>query len=956
MRNINSQRKKDGKEPQEPWEYFDLIGGTSTGGIIAIMLGRLRMTIPECITAYTELSETIFKPKRSWASPFRAAEYLNGDGKFDSQALEKEIKTQIQKSKVAANDDQILLMDTESPCKVCVFALQGEDSTLAILRTYDYPNASHTLFEECKVWEACRATSAAPTFFDPVQIGPYKQSFIDGGLRYNNPIFKVYGESQEIWPNRTIVVTSIGNGEPPGTNFSGNLKQIANSIAEIVTDCDRTADDFYNRKEYMIDKGCYFRLSVTHGLGSIGLEEHDHINEITDRTEVYLSRGEPRTKLNMCIRALLQEHVPRTMLRLNNIRNDACLESLAFEMNFWKENLVSANDDTCGWLLENNNYARWIQNDDGLLWIQGKAGVGKSTLMKYIYEKMETPTADVPSLQLSFFFHACGVELQKTPLGMFRSLLLQLYEGDLTARLRIRKVFDKSSEDGMVEVKWEKIAEELFSSVIRQISGSKKVTIFIDALDEAGEVVANDVASYFIILYKMVQQSNGTVKICFSSRPHPIISAKVADNQIITVEHENGRGIRLFVQNEFEGNLQDGRPIKSGEASLKLEGDIAARADVQKIRVKGETERPCDDMSILEFWIGDILMQKGTFDTKLRINLHELIRFVIDEYDFGYPLRHILTVTGSPIDAFTGTAESYVKCQWGENGLRILDWMSQLITNRDIYWVGSSKTRHNSDVAIVRISGTPDEIASTAMQLTWMATVFRKPSEEGLVVSRAKMEYIGYQEATGNSEEKSYRGFTIKLQSLNPVGGNNDRGGCWNPIFRSFVIADGFQIPSRPQLFSGIELPLSLLAVLAQVDYPLQYLDSCVLKGRKSAVVPVSSFDTIDGRWIQWHLIQSDNESDLSMEVVHRKAEECELVPCPVSFEYFVARLDDNDNEDRHFLGLYPSAAINLGTQGSHAEDIKSVRDIRLARGPKIIWKRNISPSIGIPLGALGDS
>lgn len=32
MRNINTQRKADGKEPQEPWQYFDLMGGTSTGG------------------------------------------------------------------------------------------------------------------------------------------------------------------------------------------------------------------------------------------------------------------------------------------------------------------------------------------------------------------------------------------------------------------------------------------------------------------------------------------------------------------------------------------------------------------------------------------------------------------------------------------------------------------------------------------------------------------------------------------------------------------------------------------------------------------------------------------------------------------------------------------------------------------------------------------------------------
>ncbi|KFZ08459.1 hypothetical protein V502_09342 [Pseudogymnoascus sp. VKM F-4520 (FW-2644)] len=309
MRNINTQRKVDGKEPQEPWQYFDLMGGTSTGGIIAIMLGRLRMTIRECIEAYTELSKAIFTPKHSRASLVRGVEYLNGDGKFDSQAFEKEIKTQIRKSKGAENDDQILLQDTESPCKVCVFALRESNSKLAILRTYDYLHASQTLFDECKVWEACRATSAAPTFFDPVQIGPYGQSFIDGGLGYNNPIAKVYDEVRSIWPDRTVVATSIGTGEVPGTKFGGSLKKIAESIAKIVTDCDVVADNFYNANEVMVEQGRYFRLSATHGLANIGLEEYKHIGEIVDQTQEYLSRGEPQTKLKQCIKALLQERI-----------------------------------------------------------------------------------------------------------------------------------------------------------------------------------------------------------------------------------------------------------------------------------------------------------------------------------------------------------------------------------------------------------------------------------------------------------------------------------------------------------------------------------------------------------------------------------------------------------------------------------------------------------------------
>ncbi|KAJ6572658.1 hypothetical protein B0H10DRAFT_1639289, partial [Mycena sp. CBHHK59/15] len=38
-----------------PWEYFELIGGSGTGGIIALMLGRLRLSIPEARSTYEKL-------------------------------------------------------------------------------------------------------------------------------------------------------------------------------------------------------------------------------------------------------------------------------------------------------------------------------------------------------------------------------------------------------------------------------------------------------------------------------------------------------------------------------------------------------------------------------------------------------------------------------------------------------------------------------------------------------------------------------------------------------------------------------------------------------------------------------------------------------------------------------------------------------------------------------------
>jgi patatin-like phospholipase/acyl hydrolase len=64
--NVSIRNLREAEEPHrdvEPHEIFDLVAGTSTGGLIAIMLGKLGMTLEECIAAYHNLSTTIFGKK-----------------------------------------------------------------------------------------------------------------------------------------------------------------------------------------------------------------------------------------------------------------------------------------------------------------------------------------------------------------------------------------------------------------------------------------------------------------------------------------------------------------------------------------------------------------------------------------------------------------------------------------------------------------------------------------------------------------------------------------------------------------------------------------------------------------------------------------------------------------------------------------------------------------------------
>jgi patatin-like phospholipase/acyl hydrolase len=78
-RSIRSRRGADIEhEDVEPHDIFDLVAGTSTGGLIAVMLGKLGMTVQQCIDAYYRLSERIFgrkHPRARLSGGLDAAKY-----------------------------------------------------------------------------------------------------------------------------------------------------------------------------------------------------------------------------------------------------------------------------------------------------------------------------------------------------------------------------------------------------------------------------------------------------------------------------------------------------------------------------------------------------------------------------------------------------------------------------------------------------------------------------------------------------------------------------------------------------------------------------------------------------------------------------------------------------------------------------------------------------------------
>ncbi|OJD31457.1 patatin-like phospholipase [Diplodia corticola] len=195
----------------KPCEVFDMIGGTSTGGLIAIMLGRLEMSIDECIEQYLKCMNKVFKDK----SKLRVA----GQGQwYDEKPLEDAIQQLVQERLPKEGKDALLLDDSKK-CKVFVMAFDNTklgNSGPVYLRSYVKKN---NIFPEIKIWQAARATSAAPFYFKPIKVNDKdekKYELIDGGMGANNPLGWLWNEAVDVFGavTPTDCFLSIGTGIP----------------------------------------------------------------------------------------------------------------------------------------------------------------------------------------------------------------------------------------------------------------------------------------------------------------------------------------------------------------------------------------------------------------------------------------------------------------------------------------------------------------------------------------------------------------------------------------------------------------------------------------------------------------------------------------------------------------------------------------------------------------------
>jgi hypothetical protein len=216
-----------------------------------------------------------------------------------------------------------------------------------------------------------------------------------------------------------------------------------------------------------------------------------------------------------------------------------------------RQNLVS----TCEWLLNASEYRQWrdpkvLTAHHSFFCIKAMAGVGKSTLMKFVSGCAEMKSGAGEHI-LRFFFNARGGELETSTDGLFRSVLHQLLE-EIPG---LSKMLDKRRFD---VVKQRGRSSELLNDASRDAImslGEERVTCFIDAMDECCCEDVQDSIRYFDDIRDSVVAHAKQFSVCLSSRHYPNLRSNKSVELVL--DHQQGHNKDIWEYNQRRLTIDD---------------------------------------------------------------------------------------------------------------------------------------------------------------------------------------------------------------------------------------------------------------------------------------------------------------------------------------------------------------------------------------------------------------
>ncbi len=231
-------------------EYFDLICGTSTGGLIALGLS-LHIPVQQISDFYCKRGKEIFPQRNSWLSSLKQ---LFFHSKYDNQKLRRALEEMFGERTLA-----------DSRCLLCIPVFSLTDGRPFIFK-YDHNEGDLSRDNKTKYVDIALATSAAPTYLPIVTIDTYDhKQFIDGGTCANNPTLVGVLEALRYFVGngkgfQKLMVMSISSLEPnPGRRFINKPRR---SVIDWNTDLIST---FFEGQAYLTN---YFAENLAKYCGS----------------------------------------------------------------------------------------------------------------------------------------------------------------------------------------------------------------------------------------------------------------------------------------------------------------------------------------------------------------------------------------------------------------------------------------------------------------------------------------------------------------------------------------------------------------------------------------------------------------------------------------------------------------------------------------------------------------
>ena len=240
---------------------------------------------------------------------------------------------------------------------------------------------------------------------------------------------------------------------------------------------------------------------------------------------------------------------------------------------------LDAKEATFSWIWSSSSFVGWLSSQDGIYWISGKPGSGKSTLVDYLVGNEWTQSTlrlynHREWTILSFFFDFRGGKgISNSFEGLLRSLLYQLIEA-------IPKLDVPDLDDGrhgfFSEWRGRRLRNALHSALCKITGG---VCIFVDGLDEyEGSVL--ELIHFLRSLATSDDSEKTSIKICVSSRPEPIPFQLLQHLPGLSMSDHNAPGMRWYCDATLE-------KLQELETAVPEDLDISRLSDTVTHRAEG---------------------------------------------------------------------------------------------------------------------------------------------------------------------------------------------------------------------------------------------------------------------------------------------------------------------------------------------------------------------------------